>query len=263
MSANNINKQRLDELLGIVTEMQKEPSPNFDDFMRKLPPDNVIPEDIPEEDAAREETLSEEAVNASRPSNSVNNILPQQQPTNPPVVKTQTPPKTNGSSAKSHSTAGMSLGVSTREPDSLELLDESTTNNTLKSLNEVDSLIAIAKSVISHVYGVVTSSDILDASTLSAAAGLIRETRALVEQHLEVQKSERDFLNKMQMEELKHQHQLQLMEKKFELEKMKYQTQHPPEVNTNVSSVQPNKQPTGSDGLRSYSSADMMRMLDQ
>ena len=218
--AINPNKQKLDELLGIVSEMQKADPNEFGNLINGITAENPIPDDIPEVVVAENKTLT-----------------PQQ-----PIVQ---------------NTADTQI---TTSPNSLERLDETESIQTQKSLSEIDSLIVVAKNVINHVYSVVTSSDILDAQTISAAANLIKETRALVQEHLEIQKSQRDFLNKIQMEEIKHQHQIQLMEKKFELERLRFQTKNPPAANQNVPNSQPNQ---SNNGLKSYSSADMMRMLNE
>lgn len=131
---------------------------------------------------------------------------------------------------------------------------------TEKNLQEIDELIVVSKNVMNHVYGVVTSTDILDAATISAAAKLISETRALIAEHLTIQKDERDYLNKVQMENIKHRHQMELMEKRFELEQKRFQQKNPA-MNAPANNVQPPAQPPN--GMKAYSSADLRKMLEE
>lgn len=130
---------------------------------------------------------------------------------------------------------------------------------TEKNLQEIDELIVVSKNVMNHVYGVVTSTDILDAATISAAAKLISETRALIAEHLTIQKDERDYLNKVQMENIKHRHQMELMEKKFELEQKRFQQKNPA-LNAPANNVQP--MTPASNGMKAYSSADLRKMIE-
>jgi len=247
MSTINPNKQKLDELLGIVAEMQKADPVEFGGMVGVIKA-AAIPNDIPEQVEVENSTLTQEEVDAQRPS-------------------TKASTKQNTASASPtpvQSTAAQQVPQQHQnfQPSPLERMDETEMVQTQKSLTEIDSLIEVAKQVITHVYTVVTSSDLLDAPTLTAAANLIKETRNLVQEHLEIQKSQRDFLNQIQMEQIKHQHQLELMEKKYELERLKFQAKNPPMANQNVPS-QPPQGGTGAGGLKSYSSADMMRMLDE
>lgn len=131
---------------------------------------------------------------------------------------------------------------------------------TEKNLQEIDELIVVSKNVMNHVYGVVTSTDILDAATISAAAKLISETRALIAEHLTIQKDERDYLNKVQMENIKHRHQMELMEKRFELEQKRFQQKNPA-LSAPANNVQPPAQPPN--GMKAYSSADLRKMLEE
>lgn len=131
---------------------------------------------------------------------------------------------------------------------------------TEKNLQEIDELIVVSKNVMNHVYGVVTSTDILDAATISAAAKLISETRALIAEHLTIQKDERDYLNKVQMENIKHRHQMELMEKRFELEQKRFQQKNPA-LSAPANNVQPAAQPPN--GMKAYSSADLRKMLEE
>lgn len=131
---------------------------------------------------------------------------------------------------------------------------------TEKNLAEIDELIVVSKNVMQHVYGVVTSTDILDAATIAAAAKLISETRALIAEHLTIQKDERDYLNKVQMENIKHRHQMELMEKRFELEQKRFQQKNPA-LSAPANNVQPIA--PASNGMKAYSSADLRKMLEQ
>ena len=221
------NKQQLDELLGILDEMKggKAATP-------PPPPQPTIPDDLPESGTEAVSTTPPPVPKAMPPADTVNVPKPQV-----PVVK--------------HADDGMLL----EQADNNEVLE------TQRNLAEIDNILDIAKNVMQHVYGVVTSTDILDAATIAAAAKLINETRGLVQEHLEIQRAQREFLNKIQMEEIKHRHQMELMEKKFELEQKRYQQKNPPVANAPANNVQPVSQVPA--GMKSYSSADLRKMLDQ
>lgn len=150
--------------------------------------------------------------------------------------------------------------VKRRDPNDLEDADLNELIETQKNLEEIDSILTIAKNVMQHVYSVVTSTDILDAATIAAAAKLISETRGLVDRHLEIQKTQREFLNKIQMEEIKHRHQMELMEKKFELEQKRFQQKNPA-LNAPASGI-PNP-PPAQPGMKAYSNADLMKMINE
>ena len=221
------NKQQLDELLGILDEVKKTTPQDSPSVVAPEVNDTTIPDDLPESGTSM---MAGETVNLPLP-----NQAPQV-PTPPPATPSPT-------------------GIDLMQKDDNELMQ------TQRNLAEIDELIAVSKNVMSHVYGVVTSTDILDAATIAAAAKLINETRALIAEHLTIQKDERDFLNKVQMEEIKHRHQMELMEKKFELEQKRFQQKNPA-MNAPANNVQPMTPTPASNGMKSYSSADLRKMLE-
>ena len=224
------SKQQLDELLGILDDVKSTIVPT-NPPPAPPSPEQVIPDDLPgsgTDSVQKAASFTQQVVPAPAPGG---------QSTSIPQVQ-----------------ASSSDGLNIMAKDDAELMA------TEKNLAEIDELIAVSKNVMSHVYGVVTSTDILDAATIAAAAKLINETRALIAEHLTIQKDERDFLNKVQMEEIKHRHQMELMEKKFELEQKRFQQKNPA-LNAPANNVQPVS--PASNGMKAYSSADLMKMISE
>lgn len=231
------NKQQLDELLGILDEV-KASSPQPPSTPASPKAETIIPDDLPESGS----NLVAGTVNLTQPAPPA----PPATPTPPaPVTATPIPP------------------AASVPPGEMDLMqkDDAEIVATQKNLEQIDDLIVVSKNVMQHVYGVVTSTDILDAATIAAAAKLISETRALIAEHLTIQKDERDFLNKVQMEAIKHRHQMELMEKKFELEQKRFQQKNPA-MNAPANNVQPMTPTPASNGMKAYSSADLRKMLE-
>ena len=225
------SKQQLDELLGILDDVKSSiPQASSTAVTASVPTEQLIPDDLPDSGTA--------AVSAA--------------PTPPPAPTVPTPAPQQATPP----TPVASQGLNVLEQDDHELAQ------TQRNLAEIDELIVVSKNVMNHVYGVVTSTDILDAATIAAAAKLINETRALIAEHLTIQKDERDFLNKVQMEEIKHRHQMELMEKKFELEQKRFQQKNPA-MNAPANNVQPMTPASASNGMKAYSSADLRKMLEE
>ncbi len=240
------SKQQLDELLGIMDELSKEqkatPPPKLPSKAEQVGSTNIIPDDLPDSGTSQAvgqgvnvSSSSATPIQATQPQVPQQSIMPQP-PTQPPRPADPT--------------------MNLMAKDDAELMA------TEKNLQEIDELIVVSKNVMQHVYGVVTSTDILDAATIAAAAKLISETRALIAEHLTIQKDERDYLNKVQMENIKHRHQMELMEKRFELEQKRFQQKNPPIANAPVANVT-TPQGASQNGMKAYSSADLMKMISE
>lgn len=237
------SKQQLDELLGIMDELSKEqkaaPPPKLPSKAEQVgPATDIIPDDLP--DSGTSQAVGQ-GVNIPSPNSSVQVSQPQV-PQQSIIPQQPQPPRP------------IDPTMNLMAKDDAELMA------TEKNLAEIDELIVVSKNVMSHVYGVVTSTDILDAATIAAAAKLISETRALIAEHLTIQKDERDYLNKVQMENIKHRHQMELMEKKFELEQKRFQQKNPA-LSAPANNVQPIA--PASNGMKAYSSADLMKMISE
>ena len=236
------SKQQLDELLGIMDELSKEqkatPPPKLPSKAEQVgPPADIIPDDLPNSGTSQ---AVGQGVNVPPPSAPIQATQPQM----PQSIMPQQPQPPQP----------IDPTMNLMAKDDAELMA------TEKNLAEIDELIVVSKNVMQHVYGVVTSTDILDAATIAAAAKLISETRALIAEHLTIQKDERDYLNKVQMENIKHRHQMELMEKKFELEQKRFQQKNPA-LSAPANNVQPVT--PASNGMKAYSSADLMKMISE
>ena len=229
MNSREENKRKLDELLGIATEMAKDGG--VDEYIDGIGKNNPIPMDLPGQEIDLNTVFNEQGELTQSPHDVLDTL-----------------DKELESKEKEVSNA-------------IEKIGENGIQSVEITMSEVNSLVDIAKRLIQHVYAVVTSADILDSSTLTAAASLIRETKGLLEKHLQYQREHESFLGKMKLEELKHQHQMELMERKYELERMKYSKQNPAIDTIGSGGV---VQDGGSNGgMKSYSSSDLMRMLDK
>ena len=233
MSDREENKRKLDELLGIASELASE-NGGIDDYINGIGKENPIPNDIPGQEIDLN-TVFDDKGNITQSPHDVIDKLEEELTSKQNEIQD---------------------ALTKQAPGGLQSVE--------MTMNEVDSLVDISKRLIQHVYSVITSADILDAATISAGASLIRETRGLIEKHLDVQKEQRNFINKIQLEELRHKHQIELMERRYELDAQKYQRQNPA-LDTHSTGSSLSNQPSGGNGgnIKSYSTTDLMRMLDK
>ena len=99
--------------------------------------------------------------------------------------------------------------------------------NVENAFKSIEDLVDTTKQMIANVYGIISSCDVLDSETVSAAASLIGETRQLIGEYTSLYKQRVKFFDQVKMEQLKQQNRLELLERKHQLEMEKYDKQHP------------------------------------
>ena len=99
--------------------------------------------------------------------------------------------------------------------------------NVENAFKSIEDLVDTTKQMIANVYGIISSCDVLDSETVTAAASLIGETRQLIGEYTSLYKQRVKFFDQVKMEQLKQQNRLELLERKHQLEMEKYDKQHP------------------------------------
>lgn len=99
--------------------------------------------------------------------------------------------------------------------------------NVENAFKSIEDLVDTTKQMIANVYGIISSCDVLDSETVSAAASLIGETRQLISEYTGLYKQRVKFFDNVKMETLKQQNRLELLERKHKLDMEKYEKQHP------------------------------------
>ena len=99
--------------------------------------------------------------------------------------------------------------------------------NVENAFKSIEDLVDTTKQMIANVYGIISSCDVLDSETVSAAASLIGETRQLIGEYTSLYKQRVKFFDQVKMAQLKQQNRWERLERKHQLEMEKYDTQHP------------------------------------
>ena len=90
--------------------------------------------------------------------------------------------------------------------------------NVENAFKSIEDLVDTTKQMIANVYGIISSCDVLDSETVSAAASLIGETRQLIGEYTSLYKQRVKFFDQVKMEQLKQQHKIELLERKYQLD---------------------------------------------
>ena len=129
------------------------------------------------------------------------------------------------------------------------------------AFKSIEDLVDTTKSMLGNVYGIISSCDVLDSETVSAAASLIGETRQLIAEYTGLYKQRVKFFDNVKMEMLKQKNKEDLMRLKYQLDrekeewKMKNKT---PVADANV--VDSQEVPPG---MVSFGTDDMLKMLKE
>ena len=75
--------------------------------------------------------------------------------------------------------------------------------NVENAFKSIEDLVDSTKQMIATVYGIISSCDVLDSETVSAAASLIGETRQLISEYTSLYKQRVKFFDNVKMEQLK------------------------------------------------------------
>jgi len=129
--------------------------------------------------------------------------------------------------------------------------------NVESAFKSIEDLVDSTKQMIGTVYGIISSCDVLDSETVSAAASLIGETRQLISEYTGLYKQRVKFFDNVKMEMLKQEHRERLLKMKYDLDQKKWEQQHPstPAEATTIPGV--NDQNSG------VGTMDMLKLLEE
>ncbi len=132
--------------------------------------------------------------------------------------------------------------------------------NVENAFKSIEDLVDTTKQMIGTVYGIISSCDVLDSETVSAAASLIGETRQLIAEYTSLYKQRIKFFDNVKMEMLKQEHRKELLDlkQKYDLEKMDRKNSTPAEAQEipNGSGQIPN-------GMVESGTIDMLKLLEE
>ena len=129
--------------------------------------------------------------------------------------------------------------------------------NVEAAFKSIEDLVDSTKQMISSVYGIISSCDVLDSETVGAAASLIGETRQLISEYTSLYKQRIKFFDNVKMEMMKQEHRKELLQMKYDLDKRKWEDQHP-STPVDATSV-----PGVPDQTTGVGTMDMLKMLQQ
>lgn len=89
------------------------------------------------------------------------------------------------------------------------------------NLKGIDELISISTNLIKHLYTNIISTDLIDPELVEAAANLIKATHDNITEYIGLYKDREKFYERIQLEMLKHKNNLELLNRKYELESRK------------------------------------------
>ena len=132
--------------------------------------------------------------------------------------------------------------------------------NVENAFKSIEDLVDTTKNMIANVYGIISSCDVLDSETVAATASLIGETRQLIAEYTSLFKQRIKFFDNVKMEMLKQQHRKELLDlkQKYDLDKIERKGSVPAQAQE-VTGQNPNVPP----GMVSMSTEDMLKMLQQ
>lgn len=90
------------------------------------------------------------------------------------------------------------------------------------AFKSIEDLVDTTKQMIGTVYSIISSCDVLDSETVSAAASLITSTKQLIAEYLGLYKQRVKFFDNVKLETLKQQHRMELLERKYQLDEEKF-----------------------------------------
>ena len=129
--------------------------------------------------------------------------------------------------------------------------------NVEAAFKSIEDLVDSTKQMISSVYGIISSCDVLDSETVGAAASLIGETRQLISEYTSLYKQRIKFFDNVKMEMMKQEHRKELLKMKYDLDKAKWDNQHP------ATPVDATSVPGVPDQSAGVGTMDMLKMLQQ
>jgi hypothetical protein len=98
--------------------------------------------------------------------------------------------------------------------------------NVESAFKSIEDLVDTTKQMIGTVYSIISSCDVLDSETVSAAASLITSTKQLIAEYLGLYKQRVKFFDNVKMETMKQQHRIELLREKYRLDEEKWNRQN-------------------------------------
>ena len=132
--------------------------------------------------------------------------------------------------------------------------------NVESAFKSIEDLVDTTKQMIGTVYSIISSCDVLDSETVSAAASLITSTKQLIAEYLGLYKQRVKFFDNVKMETLKQQHRIELLERKYQLDEAKWNMQ-----NTKPAEAEDITGKSGSvpPGMVEAGSVDMLKLIQE
>ena len=129
--------------------------------------------------------------------------------------------------------------------------------NVESAFKSIEDLVDTTKQMIGTVYSIISSCDVLDSETVSAAASLITSTKQLIAEYLGLYKQRVKFFDNVKMEMMKQEHRKELLQMKYDLDKRKWEDQHP------ATPVDATSTPGIPDQTTGVGTMDMLKLLQQ
>lgn len=132
--------------------------------------------------------------------------------------------------------------------------------NVESAFKSIEDLVDTTKQMIGTVYSIISSCDVLDSETVSAAASLITSTKQLIAEYLGLYKQRVKFFDSVKMETLKQQHRIELLERKYQLDEAKWNMQNTkPTEAEDITGRSGNVPP----GMVEVGSVDVLKLLQE
>ena len=228
--AEQINKSKLDELLGIHDGQ------SFDDYM------NESIGETPEQDDAQQ-VIDQTTKMLEEAKNKVSEIDGKFQQ-NIQVID----------DAQSQIQANM------RDGDGSASIRIDNMVNVESAFKSIEDLVDTTKQMIGTVYSIISSCDVLDSETVSAAASLITSTKQLIAEYLGLYKQRVKFFDNVKLEMMKQEHRLELLREKYRLDEEKQNRLASKPAEAQEITGQGGNVPPG---MVEAGSVDMLKLLEQ
>ena len=132
--------------------------------------------------------------------------------------------------------------------------------NVESAFKSIEDLVDTTKQMIGTVYSIISSCDVLDSETVSAAASLITSTKQLIAEYLGLYKQRVKFFDNVKMEMMKQENRERLLRLKYQLDQEKWNQQNTkPTEAVDVTGQSGNVPP----GMVEAGSVDMLKLLQE
>ena len=132
--------------------------------------------------------------------------------------------------------------------------------NVESAFKSIEDLVDTTKQMIGTVYSIISSCDVLDSETVSAAASLITSTKQLIAEYLGLYKQRVKFFDNVKLEMMKQEHRLELLREKYRLDEEKQNRLASKPAEAQEITGQGGNVPPG---MVEAGSVDMLKLLEQ